>query len=228
MAKKSAEKELGLKKKSGQEEEIKPKSVLKEYVEAFAIAIILALIIRTFGVQAFKIPSSSMEPTLLIGDHLLVNKFIYGVTIPFTDKKLFKFKEPKRGDIIVFKFPEDEKIDFIKRVIAVGGERVEILKKQVFINGVPMADTYGFFVEEAKNNFGLTPKDNYGPVIVPEGHVFCLGDNRDRSQDSRFWGFVDIDKIRGKAFILYFSWNSDSESLVNKVRWSRFGKLLHD
>lgn len=213
--------------KSSENDEIKPKSTAKEYLEAFIIAIILALVIRTFIVQAFKIPSSSMEPTLLVGDHLLVNKFIYGVNIPFTDKKILQFTKPKRGDIIVFKFPKDEKIDFIKRVIAVEGERVEILKKQVFINGIPLPDTYGQFVEKS-NNYGLSPRDNFGPVVVPKNAVFCLGDNRDRSQDSRFWGFVDIDKIRGKAFILYFSWNGGSKSLLNKVRWSRFFKLLHD
>ncbi len=221
------------KKAKEQREEIEPKekSVLREYAEAFVIAIILALLIRTFIVQAFKIPSSSMEPTLLIGDHLLVNKFIYGIEIPFTDKKVLKFKKPERGDIIVFKYPVNPKIDFIKRVIAVGGDRVEILKKQVYINGFPIEDPYAVYLDDDVNNEmtrSLTPRDNFGPVIVPEGSVFCLGDNRDRSQDSRYWGFVDLNLVRGKAFILYFSWNTKSDSILGKIRWSRFGKLLHE
>ncbi|MFC1855416.1 signal peptidase I [Thermodesulfobacteriota bacterium] len=207
--------------------ENRTKKIVKEYVEAFVIAIILALIIRTFIVQAFKIPSSSMEPTLLIGDHLLVNKFIYGIKMPFVDKKIFQFKKPERGDIIVFKYPEDPSIDFIKRVIAVEGDRVEILKKKVFINGVPVPDPYAHFADDMEN-FSSRPKDNFGPVVVPDNSVFCMGDNRDRSHDSRWWGYVDLNMVRGKAFILYFSWNGESNSVLGKIRWSRFGKLLHD
>jgi signal peptidase I len=219
-------------KKAGEAEEkkIKPnsKQVAKEYAEAFIIAIILALIIRTFVIQAFKIPSSSMEPTLLVGDHLLVNKFIYGIKIPFVEEKVFEIKKPQRGDIIVFKYPRDEKIDFIKRVIAVEGERVEILDKQVYIDGIPMPDPYGVYVEDDDTRRGLSPRDNFGPVIVPKDSVFCLGDNRDRSQDGRYWGFVDLNLIRGKAMILYFSWNRESKSILGKIRWSRFGKILHE
>jgi signal peptidase I len=209
------------------------KHIIREYGEALVIAIILALIIRAFVVQAFKIPSSSMEPTLLIGDHLLVNKFIYGIKIPFIDKKVLKFKKPQRGDIIVFKFkdpeyPEKPEVDFIKRVIAVEGERVEIIKKKVFINGKLMPDPYGVFLDDNTDDTYTSPKDNFGPVIVPKDSVFCLGDNRDKSHDGRFWGYVKLDRIRGKAFILYFSWNSNSESLLGKIRWSRFGHLLHE
>lgn len=206
------------------------KQVAKEYLEAFIIAIILALVIRAFVVQAFKIPSSSMEPTLLIGDHLLVNKFIYGIKVPFVDKKILQFKKPERGDIIVFKYPVNPKIDFIKRVIAIEGDRVEIINKQVFINGFPADDPYAVFLdgkeEGESNNSSL--KYYYGPVVVPENAVFCLGDNRDRSQDSRYWGFVDLNLVRGKAFILYFSWDSTSKSILGKVRWSRFGHILHE
>ena len=204
-----------------------PKQVAKEYAEAFIIAIILALIIRTFVVQAFKIPSSYMEPTLLVGDHLLVNKFIYGIKIPFVEEKVLLIKKPRRGDIIVFKYPRDEKIDFIKRVIAVEGERVEILDKRVFIDGIPIPDPYGVYIDDDAER-GLSPRDNFGPVIVPENSVFCLGDNRDRSQDGRYWGFVDLNLIRGKAMILYFSWNRESKSIIGKIRWTRFGKILHE
>jgi signal peptidase I len=208
----------------------KPKHIAREYTEALVIAIILALIIRAFVIQAFKIPSSSMEPTLLIGDHLLVNKFIYGVKVPFIDKKVLQFKKPERGDIIVFKFPEDTTIDFIKRVIAVEGDTVELLKKQVLVNGKPIVDPYAVYLDgdESVERYPDDPKNNFGPVVVPENNVFCLGDNRDRSQDSRYWGFVDLNLVRGKALILYFSWDKTADSILKKVRWPRFGKLLHE
>jgi len=194
------------------------KSVFREYVEAFTYAVILALIIRTFVVQAFKIPSGSMIPTLLIGDHILVNKFIYGIKIPFTDKKILSFKEPQRGDIIVFKYPGDEKRDFIKRVIGLPGETIEIKDKQVFINGKPLQEPYAIY-----NGSPSYFRGHYGPVKIPPNHLFVMGDNRDNSMDSRVWGFLDERKVKGKAFIIYWSWDRNS----HWVRWRRIGKLLH-
>jgi signal peptidase I len=199
------------------------KSVYREYLEALAYAIVLALIIRAFVVQAFKIPSGSMIPTLQIGDHILVNKFIYGLKIPFTDKKLFDFKTPKRGDIIVFKYPGDEDRDFIKRLIGLPGETVEIRGTQVVINGNPLEEPYAIFNEHnLLRNSGYSG-DSYGPVKIPPHHLFVMGDNRDNSMDSRVWGFLDDGKVKGKAFIIYWSWNRDS----HWVRWRRIGKLLH-
>lgn len=192
----------------------------RENIEALVIAIVLALIIRTFIVQAFKIPSGSMEPTLLIGDHLLVNKFIYGTTIPFTDKKVLKFKTPERGDVIVFKYPVDPKKDFIKRVIGVEGDKIFIKNKKIFINDKPYKDEKGVYTDR---HLLHGPRDNFGPVTVPKNSLFVMGDNRDNSHDSRFWGFVDIRQVRGKAFIIYWSW----ESFLHNIRWSRTGDIIH-
>ena len=199
------------------------KSVYREYLEALAYAIVLALFIRAFVVQAFKIPSGSMIPTLQIGDHILVNKFIYGINIPFTDKKLFTFKEPKRGDIIVFRYPGDEDRDFIKRAIGLPGDTIEIRDKQVSINGKPLKEPYAIFNEHnILGNAGYS-RDNYGPVKIPPHHLFVMGDNRDNSMDSRFWGFLDESKVKGRAFIIYWSWDSND----HWVRWRRIGDLLH-
>lgn len=198
------------------------KRVIRETIESIVIALILALFIRTFVVQAFKIPSSSMEPTLLVGDHLLVNKFIYGIHIPFTDIRLFPFKKPERGDIIVFNFPKDPKKDFIKRVIAVEGDTVEIRDKKVYINGKPAEDPHAFFAEETILPRVMDQRDNYGPVTVPKDSLFVMGDNRDRSYDSRYWGFVDIKDVEGKALIIYWSWDSNKHI----VRFRRIGDII--
>jgi signal peptidase I len=206
----------------------KKKGVVREYAEAFIIAFVIALLIRTFLVQAFKIPSSSMEPTLLVGDHILVSKFIYGIRIPYIGKKFLTFHKPKRGDIIVFIYPDDPKKDFIKRVIATGGEEVQIENRKIFVNGRGVEDPWGVYRE--RNGLfipsHLRPKDNYGPRVVPPNSLFVLGDNRDNSQDSRYWGFVDSSAVKGKAFIIYFSYHKRATNLLDKVRWSRFGKLL--
>jgi signal peptidase I len=206
----------------------KKKGTVREYAEAFVIAFIIALLIRTFLIQAFKIPSSSMEPTLLVGDHILVSKFIYGIRIPYIGKKFLTFHKPKRGDIIVFVYPEDPKKDFIKRVIATGGEEVRINDRQIFVNGKAIDDPWGVYGER-RGLFipgPLRPRDNYGPKVVPPSSLFVLGDNRDNSQDSRYWGFVKLSAVKGKAFVIYFSYNREATALVNKVRWNRFGKLL--
>jgi signal peptidase I len=197
------------------------KKFIKEYIEPIVIAVLIALFIRAFIVQAFKIPSSSMEPTLLVGDYLLVNKFIFGVRIPYSDIKFFEYKKPKRGDIIVFVFPKDRKKDFIKRVIGTEGEKVTILHNKIFIDDKLINDPWGHFTMPRSSI------EDYGPVKVPEGSLFVMGDNRDNSQDSRFWGFVKTNEVKGKAFIVYFSLDWDARNLLNKVRWTRLGKLIH-
>jgi signal peptidase I len=201
---------------------IKSKSKFVEYAEAIIIAILVAFFIRTFIVQAFKIPSGSMKPTLLIGDHILVNKFIYGVKIPFIRKNLISISEPKRGDVIVFIYPEDRSKDFIKRVIGVGGDTIEIRNKKIFLNGLPFQDTHGVYVDDFIIPGTIQPRDNFGPMTVPKGAVFAMGDNRDQSYDSRFWGVVDLKDVLGKAFIMYWSWNREDHN----VRWSRLGRLV--
>ena len=202
------------------------KKFIKEYLEPIVIAVLIALFIRTFIIQAFKIPSSSMEPTLLVGDHLLVNKFIYGIKIPLTDIKLFQLKRPKRGDIIVFIYPRDRSKDFIKRVIGTEGEKVEVIRNKIYINDKLIDDRWGHYHEESNWMKYLQPIEKFGPVLVPKHSLFVLGDNRDNSQDSRFWGFVNINAVRGEAFIIYFSWDRYAQSLLGKIRWTRFGKLI--
>jgi signal peptidase I len=204
------------------------KRFLKEYVEPIVIAVVIALFVRTFIVQAFKIPSSSMEPTLLVGDYLLVNKFIYGTKIPFTDIKLIPLKHPQRGDIVVFIYPKDPSKDFIKRVIGTEGEKVEIVQNKIYINDKLIEDLWGHYSEE-KTGWAkyLQPMERFGPVIVPKDSLFVLGDNRDNSQDSRFWGFVNKAAVKGKALIIYFSWNQQAQNVLEKVRGSRLGKLIH-
>lgn len=196
-------------------EKTKRKSVLREYAEAIVIAVILALFIRTFVVQAFKIPSGSMKPTLLVGDHILVNKFIYGIKIPFTDKTVIKLSEPKRGDVVVFKYPLDTKKDYIKRVVGLPGEEVELVNKKLFINGNPTNDPHASY-----SVYGNLR--NFGPVKVPAGHLFVMGDNRDESSDSRVWGFVPLSYLKGKAFLIYWSWDRQDFG----VRWSRLADLV--
>ena len=192
--------------------------MLKEYAEALIVALILAFFIRSFVVQAFKIPSGSMLQTLQIGDHLLVTKFAYGVKIPFTHKMIIERPGPQHGDIVVFEFPEDPSKDFIKRVIGVPGDVIEIKDKQVFRNGVLLVEPY---IQHVDASTSVPRRDNFGPVMVPENKYFVMGDNRDESYDSRFWGFVERNTIEGKALILYWSW----ESLTN-IRWERIGQLV--
>ena len=200
----------------------KKKSGLRENIEAIVIAILLALFIRTFIVQAFKIPSSSMKETLLIGDHILVNKFIYGVKFPFLQKIIIPVKTPQRGDIIVFRFPEEPGKDFIKRVIGIPGDVIEIKSKQVIINGKPLNHDYGMHTDPRIIPGGMQPRDNFGPQTVPPDSYFVLGDNRDHSYDSRFWGFVDLRAVKGKAFMIYWSWDKEDFG----VRWGRIGDMI--
>jgi signal peptidase I len=212
---------------------IKKKSTFREYAEAFAIAILLALFIRTFIVQAFKIPSESMVPTLVIGDHLLVNKFTYGIKVPLIDQFIVQFKEPERGDIIVFKYPKDEKKDFIKRVVGIEGDSIEIKMDILYVNGEKIKAEYVSLysnknissADRYKESFGESEhyildqeirNENFGPITVPDNSVFVMGDNRDNSQDSRYWGFVELNKIKGKALIIYWSWPN----------WKRFLNVI--
>lgn len=198
--------------------------VILEYAQAIAIAFILAMFIRTFFLQAFKIPSGSMINTLLIGDHLLVNKCYYGIRNPFNRDQLWiKGNEIKRGDVIVFSFPNEPNKDFIKRVIGLPGDVVKIENKKVYVNGKPFEEPPG--VQWTDNRIipaQIQPRDNFGPVTVPEDSLFVLGDNRDQSYDSRFWGFVPIKNVKGNALIIYWSW--DSENF--KPRLERIGKLI--
>jgi len=201
---------------------IKKKSIIREYAESIIIAIILALVIRTFLVQAFKIPSGSMEDTLAIGDHLLVSKFIYGTKIPFNNKRVLTFRDPQRGDVIVFEYPEDPSKDFIKRVIGVSGDIVEGRDKKVFVNGNLYQNPHEIHKEKEIIPKEMNPRDNFGPITVPENSYFVMGDNRDRSYDSRFWKFVRRDQIKGLAFIKYWSW--DREKL--RPRLGSIGRLI--
>ncbi len=201
----------------------KHKSQLREWTEAIILAFIIAMFIRTFVVQAFKIPSSSMVPTLQVGDHILVWKFMYGLRIPLVDKKLLA-QCPERGDIIVFIYPRDRSKDFIKRVIGLPGEKIQIMGKRILVNDSPLEDPWGYYAKSHVDTHST--RDNYGPTVVPPHSLFVMGDNRDNSQDSRYWGFVDLNAVRGDAFMIYFSWNKTSRSLLNKIRWARIGDLI--
>jgi len=198
------------------------KSRLRENVEAILVAILLALFIRTFVVQAFKIPSGSMKDTLLIGDHILVNKFIYGVKLPYLQKVIIPIGKPDRGDIVVFKFPVEPEKDFFKRVVAIAGDTIEGRNKKIFVNGEPIEERYAKTTDSTVYPAGIQARDNFGPITVPEDSLFVMGDNRDQSFDSRFWGFVGLKVVSGKAFMIYWSWDSDDFS----VRWNRLGDLL--
>jgi signal peptidase I len=199
------------------------KSLVREYSEAIVVAVVLALVIRAFLVQAFTIPSGSMMDTLLIGDYILVNKLLYGPEVPLTGVHVPGFRDPARGDIIVFKYPADESRDFIKRIVAVGGETVQVRDNHVYVDGRLLDEPYvrpGSFPAAPSGHCGYL----YGcePITVPPGSYFVMGDNRDNSQDSRYWGFVKQEKIRGKAFLIYWSWNGERHWL----RWRRIGNLL--
>ena len=209
----------------------KQKSAVREYTEALLFALVLALFIRSFIVQAFKIPSGSMLPTLQIGDHILVSKFAYGLRLPYPLETLvFEWTRPEPDDVVVFVYPKDETKDFIKRVVAVAGDEVRIRNKQLFVNGVADESPYAHFANPDRIIPG--PRDNYPPlpparstesVVVPPGKLFVMGDNRDHSHDSRFWGFVDTQDVKGKAFLIYWSWDGRDRW----VRWERLGALIY-
>lgn len=195
------------------------KSLVREYAEIIVFAVLLFSFIRTDVVQAFRIPSGSMENTLLIGDFLLVNKFIYGPRIPFTTINLPGIRNPQPGDVVVFPFPQNPEQDFIKRCVAIEGQTVEIKDKIVYVDGTPLAKPEEAKFEDPVVKPGVrSPRDNWGPKVVPPGHLFVMGDNRDFSSDSRYWGFVDRETVVGKAFIIYWSW--DRQNLDPELNWS--------
>jgi len=197
--------------------DIRKKPRWQEYGESIFIALALALIIRAFLVQAFSIPSGSMEPTLLVGDYLLVNKFAYGIRNPFSNNILIPWGEPQRGDVVVFIYPMDPTKDYIKRVIGLPGDRIQIINKKLYINGritqipPPSDDPSAPRAVYREPEITPTERDNFGPVVVPKDSYFVMGDNRDHSYDSRFWGFVPMKDLRGRAFIIYFSWEGSGQ-----------------
>ncbi len=236
------------------------KSPIREYTEAIVFALLAALVLRAFVVQAFRIPTGSMKDTLKVGDFLLVNKFIYGartpdrvpildVSLPFV--RLPAFKRPERGDIIVFKYPRDESLDYIKRLIAVGGQTVEMRDGDVYVDGKPEGEKtflgreydpeerhyvlyYRIKLDSGKEYTirhyadHIAENEDFGPVVVPKGHFFMMGDNRDNSADSRVWGFLPMRNVIGEALIIYWSWDkfADITDVAHKVRWVRIGHLI--
>lgn len=206
------------------------KSTAREYFESIVIAVILALFIRTFVVQAFKIPTGSMEPNLLVGDHLLVNKFVFGPATGEAERAVLPMRPVRRGDIVVFKYPEEPERDFIKRVIGLPGDTLEVRQRQVLINGEPIDEPYAHFLfPVGAGDTGVDVRSRYGPVTVPAGHVFAMGDNRDNSQDSRYWGFLPLSYVKGRALMVY--WSFDAPPGTNPVTGffsgTRWGRLFH-
>jgi signal peptidase I len=224
------------------------KSVAREYLESIVVAIILALFIRTFAMQAFKIPTGSMEPNLLIGDHLLVNKLVYSPSFGPLEDALLGKRPLARGDVVVFKFPEDPTRDFIKRVIGLPGETIEIRNKQVFVDGRPLEEPYAHFIDAPLRpddpeylHSSDAIRDSWGPQRVPTGELLVLGDNRDNSRDSRYWGFLPVDQVKGRALVVYWSyeatreeyhrtglveWVKDTLSALGRTRWRRFFHVI--
>jgi signal peptidase I len=234
-------------KKAPEEADTPPfkKSVPREYLESVVVAVILALFIRTFVVQAFKIPTGSMETNLLVGDHLLVNKVVYSPSLGGFEDALLPKKPIKRGHVIVFKYPQNPPQDFIKRVIGLPGETVEIRNKVVYIDGKPLDEPYVHFEQPPLSpndpEYGRISGDSWGPEVVPEGQLWVLGDNRDNSKDSRYWGFLPIDQVKGRALLVYWSyaasrgeyqrtgwleWLRDTAAAFTKTRWNRFFHLI--
>jgi len=225
------------------------KSTLREYAESIVIAVILALFVRTWVVQAFKIPTGSMENNLLIGDHLLVKKFVFSPAATSIERVLLPVRNIRRGEIVVFKYPDEPDRDFIKRVIGLPGETVELKAKKVYIDGHPLDEPYVHFLEPASDSQEITQfdvRERYGPVRVPEGQYFVMGDNRDNSQDSRYWGFLPRDYVKGRALMIYWSYESGREDYLDegagasvkrmisvvthfftKTRWERLFHQIH-
>ena len=192
----------------------------------FLSSVLIQPSLKAFGLQAFKIPSAGMSPTLKIGDHILVRKYSYGIRNPFTAKCIGWCKWPDRGDSIVFIFPEDRSKDFIQRVIAVAGDSVEIRTKKVLINGKAINDPHASFEESQTSSLAPANQDDYSPETIPANHLFVLGDNRNRSYDSRFWGFINLDDVRGKAFVIYWSGIATIQAFVGTGSVNGFNKLF--
>ena len=222
------------------------KSTAREYFESIVIAVVLALFVRTWAVQAFKIPTGSMENNLLIGDHLLVNKFVFSPTASAVERSLLPVRDPRRGDIVVFKYPDEPERDFIKRVIGLPGDTVELRNKKVYINGKGLDEPYVHFLEPASGGSEITSfdvRERYGPVRVPDGQFFVMGDNRDNSQDSRYWGFLPRHYVKGRALMIYWSYDAGPEqrgdqgalgrvlsvvaNFFTRTRWERIFRQIH-
>ena len=201
------------------------KSAMREYFESIAIAVILALFVRTWVVQAFKIPTGSMEQNLLIGDHLLVNKFVYAPSGTNAERALLPLGDFRRGDVLVFKYPEEPERDFIKRLIGLPGETIEMRQSRLFINGEPVGEPY---LDEMRQDGNAPPdiRGTFGPQVVPEGHLFMMGDNRGDSQDSRYWGPLPVNYVKGRAFVLYWSYESGSEFYSEVGVGATFRRLI--
>ena len=212
------------------------KSVFREYAETIVIVVAAVLFLRAFVVHAYNIPSGSMMPTLAVGDRILVNKLSYGLRLPdlnwlpFTGcvdlsrgTHVLEWDVPERGDVVVFVYPQDRCRDFVKRVVGVPGDEVHIRDKKVLINGKAVEDVHAHFKDRGTTLGVGHVRDNLGPFKVPAGHLFVMGDNRDRSLDSRFWGFVPIRDVRGRAVVRYWSWDSEN----SRLRWRRIGRLIH-
>ncbi len=215
------------------------KSTVREYFESIVITAIIALFATTFVVQAFKIPTGSMESNLLIGDHLLVNKFVYGLNDSGVLSKLLPYKDLKRGDVIVFKYPQDPKVAYVKRLIGLPGDHLEMTGRTIYVNGKPLQENYTQYIDAG------SVYEHFGPYDVPQGQYFAMGDNRDNSQDSRYWGFVPRDHIIGKALVIYWSYETPRDEYLQttlndrvsqfkdlflnfftKTRWSRTFKVI--
>lgn len=224
------------------------KSVAWEYIKSLVIALILALIIKTSIVEAYKIPSSSMEDTLLIGDFILANKFVYGAQVPFLDWRFPAIRKPKPGDIVIFRFPGDRKTNYIKRCVAVEGQVVSLRDKVLYVDNKHVDDPpFSKYTEPLAGANATDERVNFGPVRVPAGHIFAMGDNRDNSSDSRFWGPVPLDLVQGEAMIIHWSWSPDTNApeinlaeltsipssvayniihFFQRVRWSRLANVV--
>ena len=189
-----------------------------EYIEAIIVAVVIALVVRTFVMQPFTIPSGSMLNTLLSGDCVLVNKFVYGVKVPFTDDYLVDVGEPERGDVVVFEFPLDPSQDYIKRIVGVPGDVITVRDKQLYVNGQKPDERYAIHTRPVGV---MAEEDNFGPFTVPAGEYFMMGDNRDDSYDSRKWGTVKRNALVGKAWRLYWSWEN-----ISNIRWGRIGEEI--
>jgi signal peptidase I len=224
------------------------RSAAGEWLRSIIIALALFLVIRTFIVEAFRIPTGSMENTLLVGDFLLVNKLSYGLRIPFTHVRLFTFRHPQLGDIVVFRPPHEQNMDYVKRIVGLAGDTLMMRNQVLYRNGEPLQEPYArhifpdadvthpdmnwqyaYLVPSFHPNEYRPSRDNWGPLVVPVNSAFVMGDNRDDSEDSRFWGFVDEGEIRGRPLFIYYSF--DSRSLrplpfITAIRWNRIGSLI--
>jgi signal peptidase I len=204
----------------------KKKSDLRDWVKSLTIGILAVLIFRGMVAQAYQIPSGSMEHTLLVGDYIYINKMLYGpeIDLGMGGRRYFHhrfpaFRKPKRGDIIVFRYPIDLRKDFIKRCVAVEGQTVAVRDKVLYVDNKKQDEPYVIHEDERVIPRGASPRDNFGPLVVPKGTIFMMGDNRDNSLDSRFWGPLPIELVKGKAIFRYFSWDGDRN-------WPRFSQIL--